>query len=41
VLFDSNVRLLPHSVQDWIRDHYEPAEPPLLWLPRRTRYDPH
>ncbi|MGE5191436.1 MAG: ArnT family glycosyltransferase, partial [Deltaproteobacteria bacterium] len=35
VLFDTNVNLLPGSVQEWIRDHYEPAEPPPLWLPRR------
>jgi hypothetical protein len=35
VLFDANVELLPFSVQDWTREHYEPAEPPILWLPRR------
>ncbi len=34
VLFDRHLALLPDEVLDWIRAHYEPAEPPVLWLPR-------
>ena len=33
VLFDEHLELLPRPVLDWIRAHYEPAEPPVLWLP--------
>lgn len=35
VLFDSHLALLPEPVLDWIALHYEPAEPAVLWLPRR------
>lgn len=36
VLFDQNVELLPRHVLDWIQIHYEPGEPAVLWLPRRS-----
>jgi hypothetical protein len=34
VLFDQNVELLPQSVVAWIRENYEPAQPPRLWKPK-------
>jgi hypothetical protein len=36
VLYDSHLKLLPLAVRNWIEAHYEPAEPPVLWLPRRS-----
>jgi hypothetical protein len=32
VLFDRNVELLPGDVVEWLRQHYEPVDPPPLWL---------
>jgi hypothetical protein len=37
VLYDGNLKLLPLPVRDWIETHYEPADPPVLWLPRRDQ----
>ena len=33
VLFDRNLERLPENVLVWIRANYDPAEPPMLWLP--------
>jgi hypothetical protein len=37
VLYDRNLRLLPLPVRDWLEGHFEPADPPVMWLPRRDQ----
>jgi hypothetical protein len=34
VLWDRNIGLLPRPVVDWLKENYETAEPPPLWLPK-------